>query len=106
MQTDELLEKATARPWSADDRSFTSILVRNAERDPLAAVDAGGYIKSTAKANAALIVRAVNSFEAMRKVLRRAKLEIETDVNNAEIGVYKPLLRKIRAALKLADGEA
>jgi hypothetical protein len=121
LTTDELLEEATARPWVA-------------ELSHIVAKDSDGYclndFNSIAKvfgpdlkANAELICRAVNSFEAMYAVcaglvakyeeaaekhaIREGVLAMADNVPYSETAVLpeSALVKAARAALALADAK-
>jgi hypothetical protein len=70
----------------------------------------GDQVTHTTQANAALIVRAVNSYEAMRQALEGALQElIRLDANYTNNGLPNPVVQGIRKALALTtnqDGKA
>lgn len=100
--------KATARPWRIVD------LGTSKRGNPLDATLAGPnglpmmfipYTSDIAKANAELIVRAVNSHDALVRALSVAKHYLDClDMETADEKVREDL-QTINAALKLARGE-
>ena len=117
MTTDELLKRATARPWVTSWGKYLPIIanVKGVARqigrleivgDPPVMSD------EECEANAELLRRAVNSFETMRAALKALKKRIE-----AESHLHIPALEEhcchqckeimdAERALALADGEA
>lgn len=100
MTTDELLEKATERPWKVGvteshlgDAMFPRSVANYSDRGPI-------------EFDAELTRRAVNSFEAMRKALETAaKLLSMVPVDDDMDLEFGKAADDCRAALKLANGE-
>lgn len=75
---------ATPRPWDThyDDNGFFYIIADGAPSPYIAATGGEG---ETDKANAALIVRAVNNYDEALALLREAREELQTALSaNAE----------------------
>lgn len=116
MTTPELLKKATKRPWIAEGAGYRLWTfqggylgeIRNAKREPVFNGPASfhslsGKTPEQAEANAKLIVRAVNSFEAMREALKAFE---QTYVENMPHDHRDfAIVQQARAALALAEKE-
>ena len=133
MTTDELLEKATARPWEADPVNPEMVRKKKPDAEgacqyvagfpPEATTDVDTTPQAEYEANAALTVRALNSFEAMREALEKALPHMQhlADVERtgcdhlpdsgcdtdcmSECYLSRDIVA-VHKALKLADGEA
>lgn len=98
-------DSATARPWRAE--GWEGIVVNAADGSTIVACPGGSYGASIEelRANARLIVRAVNAHEALCEALaaleRAYMLTVHPDPSAMEIA----LLERARTALKLARGE-
>ena len=112
MNDTAMREEATARPWAADpdDRDgmeWNVHIVDASEPDNRIAFMSNG---PRSVANAALIVRAVNSYDAMREALQMAadyisKVSDRFDGNDTEgFHAAEVAERAIRAALSQGDG--
>jgi hypothetical protein len=104
--TDELLEKATPRPWSLNSRG--ELVVRWDAAPGLYAVYTPDEDYDGAKFDMALMCRAVNSFEAARQALKLAAEAIESAQfsADAQMGQLSAADLEICYALKLMEGEA
>lgn len=70
--------QATARPWSADEpRTYAGVkwdcIIRDANGQPICSVYVAGWSKKEAANHAALIVKAVNNFDALVRALEQAQ---------------------------------
>ena len=94
----------TPTPWRVSPNSNSNLL--GADNTFIAKLD---FKMSYDEANAALIVRAVNSFEAMKEALENLTKRYCDLVNCGDCGFWEPEDEKeiiaSRAALKLAKGE-
>lgn len=68
-------------------------------------VDHGAFRKTNAKANAAIIVRAVNSHTALVEALNEARTELKFLVSEYEVHPALAIVARIDAALSLAQEE-
>lgn len=98
----DTIEKATARPWQAikmpsGNWNIYGNFKENTYRPFVLTVYSA---EVDDEANAELIVRAVNSFEAMRDVLKEC-LSAKTLTASEQWAI----MARIEAALKLAEGE-
>ena len=104
-------DKATPRPWGLERDGITLTMIGQIVATAIAP-DGAGIAEQ--RANAALIVRAVNSFDAMRKALAAmdadtiaARVRSMSVDSSARCEEYAILLGEIgaaaRAALALAD---
>lgn len=117
MTTDELLEKASVRPWDAVEWACRApITIKDADGLVVADCSALGRHSLDCVPDAALIVRAVNSFEAMRKALGAwdhwdyevgsARANGESIYTASDFAEMREKARGLTfAALKLANGE-
>lgn len=93
------LSKATARPWQVTvehDEEYDPWRIEILTQDVLQCDS-----QEQAIANAALIVQAVNSFEAMREALIKAQYALSTFC-----GPGNSVVEEIEAALALAEGKS
>lgn len=105
-------ENATARPWiisNEEKESFGTLLIRTNLKTMFGDVVARVIFTTQERmeANAALIVRAVNSHAALVEALEAArKLLSEPDSGGYCVAPDSVIFTQINAALKLAKGEA
>jgi hypothetical protein len=84
----------TALPWQIDAKEHGELWIANADRTkPVCMVTASGFVTARDKADAAFIVKACNSYEALVKALEKAQRIIERDFPNGQLAI------DIRAAL-------
>jgi hypothetical protein len=88
------MDKATPRPWATNDRRVESQHNHGWANDGWIIAQCEG---PDAEANAALIVRAVNSFDAMLEALSDLRATSE------KMGYFGSTMDKARAALELAN---
>jgi len=91
--------KPTPTPWATDskwDQVLDGVAIRSGGNLIAKAMYLGGT--DQAKANAALIVRAVNAHEAMKEALKRLLFDAFEDA-------HPEAVKMARAALKLAETE-
>lgn len=102
--------KHTPGPWNVDEERATDIVIRNAQRDPVARGYSSGWDKPTARANARLIASApellatlkiaLASFRQMYQDIERDAVDLEDILNNES---YWPL-GELRNAIAKAEG--
>lgn len=100
--TASVVSEATARPWRNNTADETAIVGRNMEDVASTFFGDEDYDKNyaTRAADAALIVKAVNSHEALVKALEEARVQIEyLDDKFTRTGTSAAVLTQIRAAL-------
>ena len=97
-------DKATPRPWINDNGLVCGVDDKGAPSFDI--FDASGWPGggNEAQANAELICRAVNSYDAMREALGKLVAVWEGPRDRAAIA-FAQAITEARAALKLADGE-
>ena len=89
-------DKATARPWKYEQECITSGTDLIADMLP-----------PSIEANAQLIVKAVNSYEAMKEALEGILQSIYLDNDSGDYfpdASFNSMLGEVRNALKLAEG--
>ncbi len=94
------ISKATPRPWFVQPNFLTIYNMSNGNVGLTCAV--ASVLKDqpgpdAAKANAALIVRAVNSYDAMLASLK--------ELLARDPGLWTPAIERARAAIRIAEGE-
>lgn len=95
-QAKDKAENATARPWGMN---LSGQVFGDNEQRPILYNNIGNLTNAEMNANAALIVRAVNSFDALVEACESALLEQVDDMGRkSETHV------KLETALKLAKG--
>jgi predicted signal transduction protein with EAL and GGDEF domain len=105
MKTDDLLKRTTPRNWKIDRCESWRLLIGTDEIS--ICIMADGEIEDE-KADAELIIRAVNSFEAMREALKELLKHAEWSgtPRGYEAKDFEPMFERAESALALAEGKA
>jgi hypothetical protein len=102
MKTDDLLKRTTPRNWKIDRCESWRLLIGTDEIS--ICIMADGEIEDE-KADAELIIRAVNSFEAMREALLRiAEIARQAPVEHSTAGFFEQILTEAEATMPLSEG--
>jgi hypothetical protein len=97
-------DNATARPWSVD-RMEHSLAIQAPDKRMVAFIGAPSREFSECEANAALIVRAVNSHDDLVWAAKNAALTIAAILDRAgQDRTSSPTLMQLTAAIKKAEG--